>query len=200
MNSRLICTSARTRSGYAARHVLPADWSASQSGSSGKMNYIGTWWCRLLTVALLIGIAETCVRIPTRLQLRLALSTMFPLFVRLIEACVLSSFSCPGVGIGVKKVQREDGGLRLIASSPAYSRYGKKSTDAVRISVRFKESRLHREKWQREKIFAISKRVNTRINASFKLMTEYHLFYSRYQAREEYSDNRGGGGGEIEPR
>lgn len=49
---------------------------------------------------------------------------------------------------------------------------------------RFKESRLHREERQREKMFPISKRVNTD-QRFVKLMTEHHLFYSLYNRAKE---------------
>lgn len=76
---------ARTRSGG----TIPQTF--CRPASTRKMNYIGTWWCRLLMVAPTIEIAATCVRILTR---RHVCSAAGPTSFILSRARVLSSFSC----------------------------------------------------------------------------------------------------------
>jgi len=109
-----------------------AERPASQPASPGKMNYIGTWWCRLLTVAPLIGMAETCVRIPTRRQ---HCSTLFPFRSSYRSLACSRAFRVSMLELGRREREGRTGGgggkgRRLIASNSAYSRR-KKSTDAV---------------------------------------------------------------------
>lgn len=102
MNSRLVYTSARTRSGYAARHVLPAGRLASQPASL-------PWEDELHRDVMVPSDGRAADRNRENLCMDPDTSAAPPgsllLSFVLSKARVLSSFSCPDAEAGTKRVR-----------------------------------------------------------------------------------------------
>jgi len=185
MNSRLVCTSARTRSGYAARHVLPSGQPASQQAlgrwiTSGRDGAVCSRSRRWSEWRKLVYGSQHVV----------STARLFSPFVRLIEAsralelfvsrCWSWGEGSARAGRGGEVAKGEDWLRRIPRTVGERNRRTR-----CRVSVqRFKESRLPRGTTKREIVSDLETRE---WGWSFaRLTTAYlHLFHCRwYQARE----------------
>lgn len=133
-------------------------------------------------VASLIGIAKTCVWIPTRRQLRRALSSFRSSYRRL--ACS-RAFRVPMLKLGRRECEGDGERWRREKIDCVESRVqSAKETDGrYRVSARrFKESLLHRETTKEKDVSTSNVNRDEHLAG---LATEYRLFRSRlYQAKE----------------